>query len=106
MRARTRVWLALLALPVVLLIMFVGVTEATSADVADEGTPPPASQSSVGGDDGDTDNGVTLWPRILWAQRRHVLYVRMVTPELRLDTVDVAANDTHLMFEAQGRGGE
>ena len=96
---RTRVWLALLACFVLLGV--VGVTDATSD--LDEGTPVAGGDDDGG--DGEED-GATLWPRILWAQRRHVLYVRMVTRELRPDTVDVAANDTHLVFEAQGRGGE
>ena len=68
-----------------------------------------AAPSTVVGANDDDDGGAPpppMWPRIEWAQRRSMLYVRVVTPDLQPGTVDVHVNDTHLTFQAQGRGGE
>ena len=35
------------------------------------------------GGGGGGGGGEVLWPRVLWAQRRHVLYVRVVAPGMR-----------------------
>lgn len=100
---RTGSSLALLAWIVLATGLLIG-AEATSGDAdAEDGDEGKHTRKEAGDEEGD---GATRWPRILWAQRRHVLYVKLVTPELRPDTVAVAANDTHLTFVAQGRGGE
>lgn len=70
-----------------------------------EGADAKAQSLSSSGDVADADDDA-LWPRILWAQRRHVLYIKLVVQELRPNTVSIVANDTHLTFEARGRGGE
>lgn len=40
------------------------------------------------------------YPRILWAQRDSMLYVKLVTPEVIENSIEVGLNDTHLNFTA------
>ena len=84
---------ALVLAPIALVLALCHVAAAATSDASLAG-PAPASRASG-----------TLWPTVLWAQRRHALYVRFVVPELRGDTAAVFANDTHVTFEASGRGG-
>mmetsp|Transcript_39637 Transcript_39637/g.94097 ORF Transcript_39637/g.94097 Transcript_39637/m.94097 type:complete len:593 (-) Transcript_39637:1160-2938(-) len=44
-------------------------------------------------------------PRILWAQRRHLLYLRVVIPELVPSSLQVWLNDTHVSVSGESADG-
>lgn len=58
----------------------------------------PASAKVI---DGGCDLSGVDSPRVLWAQREELLYVRVVLPDLEEDSVHVEQNDTHLLVRAR-----